>query len=69
MAIFLVSFWTVFLITINEKLIETKQNLYSNKEQRMSVMLGTRYENKIKKLLKNLIYEPCNFLAEVFTIN
>lgn len=41
MAIFQVSFWTVFLIIINEKLIETKQNLYSNKEQRMSVMLGT----------------------------
>lgn len=36
MAIFWVSFFIIFAITTNEKLIETN----SNKDQRISVMLG-----------------------------
>lgn len=49
MAIFQVSFLIIFAITTNEKLIETN----SNKDQRMSVMLGIWYESKIKSFKKS----------------
>lgn len=66
--IFHVSFLIILVITINKKLTETKQNLYSNKGQSMSVMLGTWYENKIKKLKKYDLW-TLPFFSRVFTIN